>query len=251
MSIQFDFTGKVLAVSGAVGGIARATAELYYRSGASLALTDIDSDGLARLSSELGFDQDRVLLSRVDVRDSVDCEAFAREVEQKFGRVDVLLPAAGISQHSDFESVTDQDWRRTLSINLDGVFYMIRALARLLPEGSSIVNLASMAANRGPERNVAYGASKGAVVTLTRSLCRELASRGVRVNAVAPGPIATDMIAKSGAMSQMDDILAHMPLSRLGRPEEIAVAIAFLSSPEASFITGEILHVNGGYVMGG
>lgn len=251
MTITYDFSGRVLAVTGATGGIARAVVQLFADAGASVALADIDEERLQEMADSLDLDESRILTQRVDVRESSQCDSFAGRISQRFGKVDVLVPAAGVSRHLDFEDTDDESWRRTISVNLDGVFYAIRAIARLIPAGGSIVNLASMAANRGPARNSAYGASKGAIVSLTRALCRELAPRGVRVNAVAPGPIDTGMIAGSGAMTQLPDILSHMPLARLGEPEEVAAAIAFLAGDGAGFITGEILHVNGGYVMGG
>ncbi len=140
--------------------------------------------------------------------------------------------------------MTDEQWRETIGINLDGVFYTCRAIAPLLRDGGAIVNIASMAGHRGSYQHAHYAAAKGAVLSFSRSLALELAPR-IRVNAVSPGLIDTPMV-KPLLAARGDELLAATPLKRLGQPEEVARAIAFLCSDWASFITGETLHINGG-----
>jgi len=182
-----------------------------------------------------------------DASEPASAQNLADMAREHFGHVDFVVPSAGIYMSEAFAEMSDEQWRRTLSINLDGVFYLLSRVTPLLREGSSIVNLTSLAAHRGAFSNAHYSASKGALTALTRSLSRELGPK-TRVNAVAPGIIDTPMT-RELIVSRGDSSIAQTPLARLGQPEEIASVIAFLCSQAASFVTGETVHVNGGIYM--
>lgn len=246
---MYDFDQRTLLLTGANGGIGRETARLFHAHGARLVLTDLDEGGLAAFARELDPAGERVATLRMDAADPDDSARAVALAQERFGGIDFLVPSAGLYEAQPVDGMSDEQWRRTLSINLDGVFYLVRRAMPALREGSAIVNLTSVAAHRGAYYNAHYSASKGALLSLTRSLARELGPR-TRVNAVSPGIIATPMTAeliqKRGA-----DSVEQTPLKRLGQPREIATAIGFLCSSAASFITGEVLHVNGGLYIAG
>lgn len=244
--MTFDFENRTLVVTGANGGIGRATAELYNASGANLVLTDLDETELNRSAETLG-DNRRIATLKVDASSPADVEKVVDLAMKRFGGIDFLVPLAGIYQAKPFAEMSDQDWHRTISINLDGVFFLCRRALPALKDGSSIVTIASLAAYRGAYTNAHYGAAKGALISMTRALSRELAPK-TRVNGVAPGIIETPMIGEL-LKTRMDESISQTPLKRLGKPSEIASVIAFLCSPAASFITGETIQVNGGIYM--
>jgi len=242
-----DFSGRCLLLTGAGGGIARETAKLFHTAGAALVLADLQEAPLEALAAELGGE--RIATLRYDATRPADAAAAVALARERFGGVDFLVPAAGIYPGSRFDAMDEAAWRQVMSVNLDGVFHLCRAVLPALREKASIVLLASLAAHRGSHSHAHYSASKSALLGLTRSLALELAPR-TRVNAVSPGIIDTPMINELMA-ARGETILAQTPLGRLGRPEEIASVIAFLCSEAASFITGEVMQVNGGLYMAG
>jgi 3-oxoacyl-[acyl-carrier protein] reductase len=246
---HYDFTNRTLVLTGANGGIGREVARIFYDGGANLFLIDRERGPLDALALELGGNAARIRTLGIDAADPDAASLAAREIEAAFAHVDFLVPAAGIYLAEPFAEMTDEQWRRTLSINLDGVFYLTRRLLPLLRDGGAIVNVSSMAAHRGAFYNAHYSASKGALLSLTRSLARELGPR-IRVNAVSPGlietPMTTDLLKHRGAQS-----LEQTILGRFGAPREVASVIAFLCSDDASFMTAEVLHVNGGLYVAG
>ncbi|GAA5541584.1 SDR family oxidoreductase [Ochrobactrum soli] len=244
--MMFDFNNRTLVLSGANGGIGRSIAALFYASGANLVLTDIDKSALDSFAASLGNDE-RIATLQADAASAEDAEKTIALAGERFGGIDFLVPSAGIYQAKPFAEMSDVDWHRTISINLDGVFYLCKRALPALNEGSSIVTLASLAAYRGAFVNAHYGATKGAMVSMTRALSRELAPK-TRVNGVAPGIIETPMIIDL-LKTRMDETMSQTPLKRLGKPSEIASVVAFLCSPAASFITGETIQVNGGIYM--
>ncbi len=244
--MKFKFEDRTLVLTGANGGIGRATAELFYASGANLVLTDLDGDGLAAFATSLRTPE-RIATIKADASSAGDAEKTVALTMERFGGIDFLVPSAGIYQAKPFAEMSDTDWHRTISINLDGVFYLCRRALPALKEDSSIVTLASLAAYRGAYVNAHYGATKGAMVSMTRALARELAPK-TRVNGVAPGIIDTPMTSKL-LKTRMDETMTQTPLKRLGQPSEIASVIAFLCSSAASFVTGETIQVNGGIYM--
>jgi 3-oxoacyl-[acyl-carrier protein] reductase len=236
------FEGRVLFLTGASGGIGRAIAALFHDHGARLFLADSDAAGLAALQTRFGAAN--VATHRLDVTDSRAVAAAVEACRQRFGGIDYLVPAAGLYDIRPIGEMTDADWRRVLDVNLGGVFFTCRAAVPHLNDGGAIVTIASIAGHRAGVNVPHYAAAKGAVLTFTRSLAVDLAPR-IRANAVSPGLIDTPMIA--GLMQARGPaLLASTPLKRLGRPEEVADAVAYLCSDRASFITGETLHINGG-----
>lgn len=245
---MFDLAGKVALLTGANGGIPRATAALFRRLGAHLVLTDFDPAALDEFAATLPEGEARILTARVDVtqRDQVD-EAFAL-AGREFGGMDILVTGAGLYVEQEVTAMSDDDWRLTLGVNLDGVFYACRAAMPLLRRGGSVVNIASMAGHRGSVRHAHYAACKSAVLGFTRSLVHELSPRGVRANCVSPGIIATPMT--EGIMRENGAaLIAATPMKRFGTPAEVASVIAFLASDAAAFVTGETIHINGGIYM--
>ncbi|MBU2867804.1 SDR family NAD(P)-dependent oxidoreductase [Pacificibacter marinus] len=245
--MMFDFTNRTLVLTGANGGIGRAVATMFHNAGANLVLADLDGAALLAFAATLTDPKGgRIETLAIDAANPDDADRIIA-VAIDMGGIDFLVPSAGIYRSEPFSEMTDDQWRRTLSINLDGVFYLTRRAVGHFKADSSIVNLSSMAAHRGAKSNVHYGASKGAIGAMSRALANELSPR-TRVNVVSPGvietPMTQDLIATRG-----DDTLTHTPMGRMGQASEVASAIAFLCSPAASFVNGETLHVNGGLYM--
>jgi len=246
----YDFQNKTLLLTGANGGIGRCVAALFYAQGANLVLADLDQNNLESFVHGLGSDvARRVAVLRMDAANPDDAQRTVDVAQTQYGGIDYLVPSAGLYLAQPVQEMTDTQWRQTLSINLDGVFYLCKRAIATLREASAIVLLTSMAAHRGSFYNAHYSASKGGLLSLARSLARELGPK-TRVNAVSPGIIATpmahDLITRRGP-----EFIEQAPLKRLGQPEEVASVIGFLCSRAASFITGEVIHVNGGLHIAG
>ncbi|GAP35394.1 SDR family NAD(P)-dependent oxidoreductase [Piscinibacter sakaiensis] len=241
---MISFTGQTVVITGAAGGIARETARMMLAAGANLVLGDLSEAAVRATAESLGGDAGRVACVPLDVTRPADCERLFAEASARFGGVDHLVHAAGIFPKVLVQDMSLDQWRQCLAVNLDGSFLVCRASLPHLREGSSIVNIASISGQRGSHSHAHYAASKGGLISLTRSLSMELAPR-TRVNCIAPGIIdtamAVDLIATRGPGYR-----DQTPLGRHGRPEEVAGAICFLCSSLASFITGETLQVNGG-----
>jgi NAD(P)-dependent dehydrogenase (short-subunit alcohol dehydrogenase family) len=248
--------GKVAIVTGGASGFGRATVEQFVREGARVVVVDLDSARALALHDELG-DAAHVVIG--DVSSASTAEAAVADALDAFGRLDVLVNNAGIVQGDDRDtwSTTDEKWDRVLQVNLRSVFVCSRAAIPVMLEtgGGSIVNVASIAASVCTG-GAAYAASKGAILSYTRHTARELARRGVRMNAVSPGFMRTPMT--TGERDGLDEeaqeerlagFAAHLPMKRMGAMDDIADAILFLASDEASYITGQELIVDGGYVV--
>lgn len=245
MNASFDFTGRTLLLTGAAGGIGRCIAQLFHRSDANLVLGDRDEVVLAALAGELGGD--RIATLAGDAASPDDAQKLVDLAVSRFGGIDFLIPGAGIYPSKPFAEMSDEDWRRLMAINLDGVFYICRRAAAHLKPGGALVFLTSLAPHRGAQSNAHYAAAKGAVGALMRSLTRELAP-GIRCNAIAPGIIDTPMIGDF-KKTRGGETLKLTPLARLGLPQEVASVTAFLASDAASFVAGETIQVNGGLYM--
>ena len=248
----------VAVVTGAGSGIGAAIAAQLSRRGRRVVVTDIDEAAAARVAGEIGG-----TAAQLDVTDGVAVQALADRVVAETGRLDVWVSNAGISKMQRFVDITDADWDRTLAVNTKGIFLCGRAAARAMIAngiGGQIINTASMAGKQGRVPFLAdYVASKFAVVGLTQAMAFELAPQGIRVNCVCPGYVATPMQERELAWEAelrgvAPDAVQKLwvedtPLGRLETPEDVARAVAFLASPDADFITGEALSVNGGAYM--
>jgi NAD(P)-dependent dehydrogenase (short-subunit alcohol dehydrogenase family) len=250
--------GKVSLVTGAASGIGRATALVFADEGAKLLLADVDETGggeTVRLAGERGADAFFIMC---DVSDSVQVEALVERCVERFGRLDCAFNNAGIGGESARLAEYDEEtWDRVLAVNLTGVFLCMKSELRqmIVQGGGAIVNAASLVGVTGYPNLGAYNAAKHGVVGLTRTAALEYASNGIRVNAVCPGWIETPMVMDSGPQpasipAVYDALAGLMPLGRLGKPEEVAAAVAWLCSDAASFVTGHPLLVDGGALAG-
>lgn len=246
------FSDKVVLITGAASGIGRATAVRLASEGASVALADINMDGLQETVDQLAPGTESHCM-QLDVCSMQDCQRVIEETTSKFGKLDVLCNIAGIAMCKNFADIGEEDWKRIVDINLHGVFYMCQAaMPHLLESKGNILNMGSTAALNGLAYNAAYCATKGAVVMLTKSLAMEFAKRGVRVNAVCPGAVATPLSAAFEMPENADMALLQrlFPLLETSQPEEIAASIAYLCSEEARFVTGVAFAIDGGQTAG-
>jgi meso-butanediol dehydrogenase / (S,S)-butanediol dehydrogenase / diacetyl reductase len=242
------FEGAVVAISGAASGIGAAAAARFAAEGASLALCDLKREALESAAAGLGPPAERIWTKAVDVADGEAYAAFVDAAASRFGRLDVLVNNAGIGCFGHVDEITPETWRRTLAVDLDAVFFGSRAaLAHLRKTRGCIVNTASISGQFGDPGLVAYNVAKAGVINLTRNMAVDHAHEQVRVNCICPGGVATPML-KSHLRDAaiMQEYARLTPMGRLGEPEEMAAAIAFLASKDASYITGLALVVDGG-----
>ena len=242
---------KIALVTGASRGIGRAIATELARRGWAVAIGyRVRRDKAEELAQQLTEAGCRAMICQADVSRREEVEAMVRRVEENFGPVSLLVNNAGIAGQSLFQELTEERWHEFFSVNVDGAFYASRAvLPHMLHEHTGcIVNISSIWGQRGASCEVAYSATKAALIGLTRSLAAELAPSHIRVNCVAPGVIRTDMLDElpEELLSQLAE---QTPLGRLGTPEDIAAAVAFLADPAAGFITGQVLTCDGGFIL--
>jgi 3-oxoacyl-[acyl-carrier protein] reductase len=243
-----EFTGQVAVVTGAARGIGRAIAERLARGGATVVCTDVmdPSETVAGIV-DAGGAADGVVF---DVTDSASAAETVGSIKDKHERIDILVNNAGITRDQLLIRMKTEDWRMVLDINLDGVFNVTQPTAKIMMRQRSgrIVNVASVVGLMGNAGQANYAASKAGLIGFTKSLARELGPRNVTVNAVAPGYIKTPMTEKL-TDAQRDALMATVAIPRLGEPEDVAEAVAFLAGPSASYITGVALNVSGGLYM--
>lgn len=248
--------GKASLITGAASGIGLATAEWFCREGAAVVLADTQLAKAEEAAARLRAAGSRAIVAAVDVTQTNQVRDAVALAAGEFGRLDILFANAGIGYSGDLLEATDEDWDTVMGVNAKGVFISCREAIRQMlaqsPPGGSVVINASISGLAGIPKQAPYAPSKGAVVQLTRQLAVEYAARGVRVNCVCPGTVDTPVLQRGMQMSGDPEgflamLVAGHPVGRIGRPEEIAAAVAFLASDDASFITGAILTVDGGY----
>jgi 3-oxoacyl-[acyl-carrier protein] reductase len=250
--MTYDFQGKTALVTGASRGIGRAVAVALAKGGANVALNYAGNAAAAEEALKLvvAAGAPKAKLYRFDVADPAACNAAVEAVIADLGGLDVLVNNAGIAIDQLVMRLKDEDWNRTLQVNLNGTFNLIRAAARPMMKArkGAIVNVTSVVGEMGNAGQAAYAAAKAGQIGLTKSVARELASRNIRVNAVAPGFVDTDMT-QALPEATRQRLQETIPLARLGSADDVANAVAFLASDQASYVTGEVLRVNGGMYM--
>jgi 3-oxoacyl-[acyl-carrier protein] reductase len=244
------FDGKVAVVTGAARGIGQAIAKRLAQEGADVAMCDLQAEWLAETAGIVQSLGRKALPLAVDVGDSDAVNACIGEVLKVFGKVDIMVNNAGITKDTLLVRMSDEDWDAVLRVNLKGTFLFSRAVAKpmMKQRSGAVVNIASVSGVIGTPGQANYAASKAGVIALTKSTANELAARGVRANAIAPGFISSKM---TDALSEdvRNQYLSRIPLGRFGAVEDIADAVVFLASDQSSYLTGQTLHVNGGMVM--
>ncbi|MGE4371610.1 MAG: 3-oxoacyl-[acyl-carrier-protein] reductase [Xanthobacter sp.] len=246
---MFDLTGKTALVTGATGGIGGAIARALHAQGATVAISGTRREALEALAGELGGE--RVVVQPCNLSSTDDVEALVPAAEEALGgHIDILVNNAGITRDNIFMRLTDEAWDEVIKVNLTAAFRLSRAAVRLMMRRRSgrIINITSIVGVTGNAGQGNYAAAKAGMIGMSKSLALEVASRGVTVNCIAPGFIATPM---TDALNdkQREAILKAVPAAKLGTPDDIATAAVFLASEEAGYVTGQTLHVNGGMAM--
>jgi NAD(P)-dependent dehydrogenase (short-subunit alcohol dehydrogenase family) len=249
-------SGKVALVTGAASGIGAACAERFAREGATVVGCDIQNEGLESWASAIKLSPDSTFQGKLDVRDEGALAAWVKTAKDRFGRIDVLLNAAGVAGGGPVHMVDLEEWRRVIDINLTGTFLASKHVlpTMLEQESGSIIHIASVEGLEGNEGGSSYNASKGGVVILMKNMAMDYGRKGIRVNAICPGfidtPLLREVMSMPGLEEHAEKVRQQHQLGRFGRPEEIAGAAFFLASEDSSFVTGQALAVDGGYTAG-
>src|SRR5579864_822678 len=241
-------TGKVAVVTGGNSGIGLATAKRFREEGAKVVISGRDQRTLDEAVKTIGGE---VVAVRADVAKLTDLDKLYKTVAEKFGRIDVLFANAGIAKFAPLAESTEALYDETFNINVKGVYFTIQKALPLLNDGASIIINSSVASESGVADTSIYSATKAAIRSFARTLTTELVGRGIRINVVSPGPIHTPIFGRNGlSQDQIDDVsrmlVSKVPMNRFGEPEEVADTVLFLASPEASYITGVDINVDGG-----
>ena len=244
---MFDLTGKCALVTGASGGIGGAIATALHGAGATVALSGTREAPLKSLAAELG---DRAYVLPCNLSDAEAVDALPKQAIEAMGALDILVNNAGITRDQLFMRMSDDEWQSVLDVNLTSTMRLCRGVMRPMMKArwGRIINISSIVGATGNPGQANYAASKAGMVGMTKSIAYEVASRGITANAIAPGFIATAMTDKL-TDEQKEKINVQIPAARMGQPEEIAAAVLYLASPEAAYVTGATLHVNGGMAM--
>jgi len=251
-----NLSGKTAIVTGASSGIGRATAEVLAEVGANVTLAARRIEKLKELALEIEKMGQKALPVKMDVTKKEEIENMVKETLKKFGKIDILVNNAGIAVFKPFLELSEEDWDQTLDVNLKGQFLVAQAVAKEMVKQKSgkIINIASIASGQvgiGFSNIVHYCASKGGVVAFTEALAVELAPYNIKVNAVAPGIIESEMTGEIIANQKMlEGFLSRIPLKRIGKPEEVGYLIAFLASDKSDYCTGATFYIDGGWLAG-
>jgi 3-oxoacyl-[acyl-carrier protein] reductase len=242
--------GKVALVTGAAQGIGKAIALLLARNGADMVVSDINLEKAEETAKEIRAIGPKAMAIKVDVANLSDVERMVTGILEKLAKIDILVNNAGITRDKLILRMTEQDWDAVLGVNLKGTFNCTKAVVRHMAKQRSgkIVNIASVVGEMGNAGQANYSASKAGVIGLTKTIAREYAQRGINVNAIAPGYIETPMTEALPEKAK-EELKKLIPMERLGKPEDVAEAVLFLVSEESSYVTGQVLNVNGGIYM--
>jgi len=242
--------GKVALVTGAAQGIGRAIALLLARNGADIVVSDINLEKAEEMIKEIRAIGPKAMAVKVDVSNLSDVERMVEDIIEKLAKIDILVNNAGITRDKLILRMTEEDWDAVLGVNLKGTFNCTKTVIRHMAKqrGGKIVNIASVVGEMGNAGQANYSASKAGVIGLTKTIAREYAQRGINVNAIAPGYIETPMTDALPEKAK-DELKKLIPMERLGKPEDVAEAVLFLVCEESSYITGQVLNVNGGIYM--
>ena len=245
-----SLTGKTALVTGAAQGIGRDIALALAADGADVAICDVNLEAAQKTAGDLAAKGRKSLALKANVAASPEVNAMIDQVMEKFGRIDILVNNAGITRDGLILRMKDEDWDLVLSINLKGAFLCTRAALKFMSKqrGGTVINIASIVGAMGNAGQANYVASKAGLIGLTKTIAREYANRGITANAVAPGFIDTAMT-QALPENVRQDLARQIPMGKLGTPEDVANAVRFLASPSASYITGQVIHVNGGMYM--
>src|SRR5258708_7340265 len=242
---------KTALITGGDSGIGRAVAVHFAREGADIAIVYHQEDKDAQVTRSLVQEKGRkALLIAADVGKESDCQMAVRKTLDEFGKIDIVVNNAGI-QHpqEDIGDISEEQLEETFRTNIFSQFFIVKAALPHLPKGGAIINTASVTAYRGSKNLLDYSSTKGAIVAYTRSLAQSLVEKGIRVNAVAPGPIWTPLITSTFPQEKVEKFGKDTPMKRPGQPAEVAPCYVFLASEDASYITGQVLHPNGGSIV--
>jgi NAD(P)-dependent dehydrogenase (short-subunit alcohol dehydrogenase family) len=246
-------SGKVAIVTGGDSGIGRAVAVTFAKEGADIVVLYLNEHEDAKeTKTQVEQEARQCLLIAGDIGDEEFCKDSVRQAVEEFGRLDILVNNAA-EQHPQqrIEDITKEQLERTFRTNIFSMFHMTKAVVPHLKKGSAIINTASITAYKGNATLLDYSSTKGAIVSFTRSLSLNLIEKGIRVNAVAPGPIWTPLIPSTFDAEKVSEFGASQPLKRPGQPEEVAPAYVYLSSDDSSYVSGQVIHINGGEVVNG
>lgn len=242
------FQGKVAVVTGGNSGIGLGVAKAYAHEGAQVAITGRNQKTLEMAAQEIGSG---TLAVQSDAGKVAEIESAMRKINERFGRIDALFVNAGVGKFVPLEEVTEQFFDETVNINMKGVFFTVQKAVPLMPKGSAIVLNASINAHLGMPGSAVYGATKAAVLNMAKTLSADLLEKGIRVNAISPGPITSALLERDGLTQEKlretkDWIQSQVPMKRFGTPEEVAAAVLYLTAPESAFVLGAELIIDGG-----
>jgi 3-oxoacyl-[acyl-carrier protein] reductase len=243
----FDLSGQTALITGASGGIGGAIAKALHRQGSEVMLGGTRLDALTALANEIG---ERVHVGLADLADPATPERLAKDAEAAMGRIDILVNNAGITRDALALRMKDEDWQASLDVNLTAAFRLARSVLRgmVRRRHGRVIGITSVVAVSGNAGQANYAAAKAGMIGMSKSIAAEIAGRGITVNCIAPGLIATAMTDKLTA-EQRARLAGAIPAGRFGAPEEVAAAVIYLASAEAAYVTGQTLHINGGMIM--